>query len=330
MVGAWCRNARGDHVAIADGLDLLEPIPLGEVVEVTEQVIEVADHLGGRETLRPGREVDDVGEQDRGRPELIRDRLGLGLQPVGDRARQDVEQKVLGLCLLDPERCERIAALAGEHREQREHDGAADRDVQGQHRAREPDGQRRPERADHLARESRTEEHDDERDVPAGRRPDAAEHERPERGENSPEADAAGVEEPAERDHRQRWREQDVELAHPEQPREVARAREHGYGAEQDGEVDERHHTDRRAECEIQRTPQRGDRQDQHRDQDQQRLAARRSSSSWGSAPTSARRAVMRSAAARIRSRKRIAKDVTCGAVDESAMSFPVAVGLSS
>ncbi len=172
------------------------------------------------------------------------------------------------------ERCERIAALAGEHREQREHDGAADRDVQGQHRAREPDGQRRPDWADHLARDSRSEKHDDERDVPAGRRPDAAEHERPERGENSPEADAAGVEESAERDHRQRWREQDVDLAHPEQPREVARAREHGDRTEQDAEVHERHHTDRRAEREIQRTPQRRDRQDQHRDQDQQRLSS--------------------------------------------------------
>jgi hypothetical protein len=111
MVGAWRRNARGDHVAIADGLDLLEPVPLGKVVEMTEQMIEVADHLGGRETLRPRSEVDDVREQDRGRPELIRDRLGLGLQPVGDRARQDVEQEVLGLRLLPPERALRCSFI---------------------------------------------------------------------------------------------------------------------------------------------------------------------------------------------------------------------------
>ena len=140
MVGARRRDSRGGHVAIADGLDLLEPVAFREVVEATEQVIEVADHFGGRETLRPGCEVDHVGEQDRGRPELVRDRLGLGLQPVGDRAREDVEQEVLGLRLLQPERCEGSAALACEHREQREHDGAADRDVQRQHRAREPDG----------------------------------------------------------------------------------------------------------------------------------------------------------------------------------------------
>ena len=125
-----------------------------------------------------------------------------------------------------------------------------------------------------FARDPRSEEHDDVRDVPAHRRPDVAEHERPERGENSPQADAAGVEESAERDHRQRRREQDVDLAHPEQPREVARAREHGDRTEQDAEVHERHHTDRRSEREIQRPPQRRDRQDQHRDQNQERLSS--------------------------------------------------------
>ena len=144
VVGAWRRDARGDHVAVADRLDLLEPVPLGQLVEVAEQVVEIADHLGGREPLRPRREVDDVGEQDRCRRELVGDRLGLGLQPVGDRARQDVEQQVLGLLLLLAERRQGIAALAGEQGQQREHDGAADDDVQGEHRAREPSGRRRP------------------------------------------------------------------------------------------------------------------------------------------------------------------------------------------
>jgi hypothetical protein len=74
-------------------------------------MIEVADHLGGREPLRPRSEVDDVREQDRGRPELIRDRLGLGLQPVGDRAQQDVEQEVLGLRLLPLERALRCGFI---------------------------------------------------------------------------------------------------------------------------------------------------------------------------------------------------------------------------
>ena len=50
------------------------------------------------------------------------------------------------------------------------------------------------------------------------------EDERPERREDPPEPDAAGAEEAAERDHRQRRREQDRDLADAEQPEEVARA----------------------------------------------------------------------------------------------------------
>ena len=160
----------------------------------------------------------------------------------------------------------------GEHREQGEDDGAADRDVQGQHRGREPAGWRRLDRADELARDTRSDKHDEIGHVPASPRPDVAEHERRERGEDPPQADAAGVEKSAERDHRQRRRQQDGDLAHPEQPREVARAREHGDPTEQHAEVHQRHHADRRPEGEIERPPQRGDGQDQHRDQDQQRL----------------------------------------------------------
>jgi hypothetical protein len=71
---------------------------------------------------------------------------------------------------------------------------------------------------------------------------------------------------------RQRRREQDVDLGNAKQRREVPRAREHGDRTEQDAEVQKRHHTDRRSEGEIQRPPQGRDRQDQHRDQDQQCL----------------------------------------------------------
>ena len=123
-----------------------------------------------------------------------------------------------------------------------------------------------------LPRDARSEEDDEEGEVPAHRRPDVAEHERPERGENAPQADAAGGEKPAERDHRQRRREQDGDLSDPEKRGEVARAREDGQCTEQDTEVHERHHTDRRPECEIQRPPHERNGQDQHRDQDQQRL----------------------------------------------------------
>src|SRR3954453_24132816 len=45
VIGPRGRYPGGDHVAIADRLDLLEPVPLGELVEVGEQAVEVADHL---------------------------------------------------------------------------------------------------------------------------------------------------------------------------------------------------------------------------------------------------------------------------------------------
>ena len=65
VVGPRVRDARGDHVGVADRLDLLEAVALGERVEVAEQSVEQADDLGRRQVLRPRREVDDVGEQDR-------------------------------------------------------------------------------------------------------------------------------------------------------------------------------------------------------------------------------------------------------------------------
>jgi hypothetical protein len=58
------RDARRDHVAVADGLDLLELVLLGERVEVAEQVVQHAHHRGRRQVLGAGREVHDIGEED--------------------------------------------------------------------------------------------------------------------------------------------------------------------------------------------------------------------------------------------------------------------------
>ena len=100
MVGARCRNARGDHVAVADRLDLLEPVPLRQLVEMTEQVIEEADDLGGRSRSDQG--VKSTTSANRIEAESNWSAIGwvCGLQPLGDRARQDVEQEVFGLGLL--------------------------------------------------------------------------------------------------------------------------------------------------------------------------------------------------------------------------------------
>ena len=75
VVGPRVRDARRDHVRVADRLDLLEAVALGERVELAEQSIEQPDDLGRRQAVRSRREVDDVGEQHRRRRELVGDRL---------------------------------------------------------------------------------------------------------------------------------------------------------------------------------------------------------------------------------------------------------------
>ena len=223
--------------------------------------------------LRPRREVDHVGEEDRGCAELIGDRLRLRLELLGDRAGQDVEEQVLGLGLLDPKRVHGGAALLREQRQQGEDDRAPDHHVEREHRAREPGWRRRRDAAQHLPGDPRAQEDDDVRGVPLRRCSDVAEHEGPQGREDAPQAHASGVEEPTERDHRQRRREQDVQQVHPEQLGEVARAGEDADRAEQDGEVDDRHEADRRSERQVEDAPEQGDRQDQQGDQDQERLA---------------------------------------------------------
>ena len=90
----------------------------------------------------------------------------VGLEPLGDRPRQDVQQEGLGTVLLDLQRRERLLALANELREEQEHDRAADRHVERDHRAREPARQGRLAAGD-LAHDPGDEEHRHEGDEPA-------------------------------------------------------------------------------------------------------------------------------------------------------------------
>ncbi len=120
----------GHHVGVADGLDLLQPVPLGELVEVREHLVQIAHHQARRHLLRQPREVDDVGEHHGHVGEAVGDDAVLLLQPLRDRAGQDVEQQPLGLLLLvlqqlvllvDP-RCE-LVALADEVADEEVDDG---------------------------------------------------------------------------------------------------------------------------------------------------------------------------------------------------------------
>ena len=96
---AWFGGAGDHHVRVADRLDLLEAVPLGERVETAEDIVEHGHHAGRRLLGREWREVDDVGEQDRHLVVVVGDDPFSGFQPIGDRARQDVEQQGVGLRL---------------------------------------------------------------------------------------------------------------------------------------------------------------------------------------------------------------------------------------
>ena len=89
-----------DHVGVADGLDLLEPVLLGEQVEMREHLVQQRHHELGRHLLREPREVDDVGEHDRHVREAVGNGRVLLLQAPRDRPGQNVEQEPLRLLLL--------------------------------------------------------------------------------------------------------------------------------------------------------------------------------------------------------------------------------------
>src|SRR5439155_5363133 len=117
-------------------LDLLEFVPVSKGVEVPEELVQHAHHLGRWQMLRTRREVDNVGEQNRRGGELVGDRLRLCLQLLGDRAGQDVQEQVLSLLLGTLHGRQRVLPLLGEEREEREHDRPADYLVEREYRAR--------------------------------------------------------------------------------------------------------------------------------------------------------------------------------------------------
>ena len=87
VIGDRLRDPGDDHVRIADRLDLLEAVLLGELVERAEQLVEHRDQLLGAGPRRQRGEPDDVREQHGDRLEPIDDQALAGLEPVGDRRR---------------------------------------------------------------------------------------------------------------------------------------------------------------------------------------------------------------------------------------------------
>jgi hypothetical protein len=91
------REAADDHGGVADRLDLLEAVAVGELVAHREDPVQQVDDLGRREACRERREPHDVGEED-----------GHVVEPVGDDGLVTEPRGGPGLC--SPESAGRLAA----------------------------------------------------------------------------------------------------------------------------------------------------------------------------------------------------------------------------
>ena len=189
---------------------------------------------------------DDVGEDDGGRVEVVDDRLGVGLQSLGDRLRQDVQEEGFRPLLLGSECRQRRVALVGEGREDGEGDRGGTDHVQRQHRAREPDRQIRV-REQRLAGQAGEQEDHHERDEPADSLTHLEEDERAERSQEAPQPDTSGSKEPADQHLPGSRRQQDVEELRDQERLEAPGSREDHHRGERHGEVDVRDDADQRA-----------------------------------------------------------------------------------
>ena len=66
VVGSLARHASGDHVAVADRLDLFEAVLLDEIVESGEDLVEQVDQAQRNHRRSHRGEPDNIGEQDAG------------------------------------------------------------------------------------------------------------------------------------------------------------------------------------------------------------------------------------------------------------------------
>jgi hypothetical protein len=93
MIRARLREATHHHITVANGLDFLQAILLGNIVKRREDRIQDLHDTLGCQTSRHGREVDNVGEQDGDFAELIGNRSLPLLEALGNRLRQDIQQE---------------------------------------------------------------------------------------------------------------------------------------------------------------------------------------------------------------------------------------------
>src|SRR5215471_8242798 len=85
-------NSAGEHVAVAGGLDLFEPVPGSEIVEPTEDVRQQRNRLLGRAPGCERGEIDEVGKKNGRVGDMVGDHRLAPPHTLDDRARQDVEE----------------------------------------------------------------------------------------------------------------------------------------------------------------------------------------------------------------------------------------------
>ena len=92
-------QAADHHVAVADGFDFLETVALDQAVEGSENLIEHGHQFARVRAAGELREPHQIGEHHGDRRVIIRDGSLATLEPVGDGARENVQQQTLGLFL---------------------------------------------------------------------------------------------------------------------------------------------------------------------------------------------------------------------------------------
>src|SRR5829696_1373078 len=267
VVGPRPGNPRRDHVAVADRLDLLDLVAVDDFVKSREQTIEHPDDLARVESARKRSEVDDVREEDAGVVEVVRDRVGLGLQALGDLLGKDVEQERLDACL-----CSVSSSREGyeqQHRHKRHRDDVED--DEGPDESLGKVGAGRP----HDFGENEREHDDaDEGPEPGPGARGSVEGDGAERRKKGPQDHRARVLEAAEHDRPERGRDQDQNELRCPQEREISVPSEHGEADDRSGDIGPRRERDRLLTHDpIQAAPEEPNWQDEERDPDEQPFA---------------------------------------------------------
>jgi hypothetical protein len=241
-------------------------VAVDELVEAREEAIEESYDLARVEAAGERSEVDDVREQDAHVVEMVGDRIGIGLQPLRDLGREDVEQQRLYTCLRGvPSSRE---SHQQQHRHERDHD-----DVEDVERPDEAVRQIGAIGANDFGEADCEQDRGDEGREPGPGPAGTVQRDRPERREQRPEDHRTGLAKAAEHHGPQRGCHQDQQQLRCPQRSEVPGPREDGEAERRAGDISPRRERDGLlAERPVQAAPEEPDREDEDRHPDEEAL----------------------------------------------------------